>query len=115
MAERQLPKLHTRVRFPSPAPKLNRILTLSRYRQLQGAKQRGDPEKGQAHEIWNTKRSGPGRCFFPSSAMRAMANVPAGLFRVRVVVPPVVTPITAIGIGIAGSEVFTICLRVELR
>jgi hypothetical protein len=26
----QLPKLHTRVRFPSPAPKLNRILTLSR-------------------------------------------------------------------------------------
>jgi hypothetical protein len=103
MAERQLPKLHTRVRFPSPAPKaLGRESAAVR--------------QWAVLEIFkNQKKKRPAGRPFPSSAVRPMAMVQhAGRLHGSVAVPPVIAPI-AIGVGIAGAEVLTIGVRVKLR
>src|SRR5712671_5372022 len=64
MVERQLPKLHTRVRFPSPAPGLRRVLA-SFWQEF--ARRFKEPPRGEG-VIFNKRlifgEPGSGRCVY---------------------------------------------------
>src|SRR5450631_282766 len=99
MVERQLPKLHTRVRFPSPAP------AFSGCPHFPGSAQ-PVPTASKRHK----KEAAP-RPLFPLSVVGPVVDVLV-VFHGRVAILPVVAIVAAVGVRVARPQVLTIGIRV---
>src|ERR1700737_2846095 len=115
MVERQLPKLHTRVRFPSPAPRLAGF-----WQSLDFGNPLDTASAVPARSKKATKKQPLGLLLFRwplplLSVMDPLVMVHARLLHVGIAALPTAAPVAAIGVWIAGSQVLTIGVRVELR
>src|SRR3979490_207187 len=103
MAERQLPKLHTRVRFPSPAPMLSGFADLFA---APGNRPLEDKKEAAPWPLFSVSRG-----VFPSAVVRPIVMAVVRL-HIRAAA---ILPVAATGVRITGSEILAIGVRIELR